>query len=98
MTMPHSQAAKNTSQFLNKMGIKKEKVMIWPAASPDLNPIENLLGLMKQMIYQDRSDMASSFHQRTTFGRQLLMLPKKINKETVQTLTNSVDESFIKDI
>ncbi len=36
-----SHAAKNTSVSLAAMGIKREKLMVWPPSSPDLNPIKN---------------------------------------------------------
>ncbi len=38
-----SHVAKNTSVSLAAMGIKVEKLMLWPPSSPDLNPIVNLL-------------------------------------------------------
>uniref|UniRef100_A0A665TUE7 Tc1-like transposase DDE domain-containing protein n=1 Tax=Echeneis naucrates TaxID=173247 RepID=A0A665TUE7_ECHNA len=42
-----SQSAKNTSVSMAAMGIKGEKLMVWPPLSPDLKPTENLWSVLK---------------------------------------------------
>jgi transposase len=46
-----SHAANASRQFLERKGISGRKLMMWPPASPDLNPIENLWSIVKKKIY-----------------------------------------------
>ena len=46
-----SHAARYTISFRAKFGFKGEKLMTWPPASQDLNPIENCWSILKQVIY-----------------------------------------------
>lgn len=45
-----SHVAKNTIESLAAMGIKGEKIMVWPPSFPDLNPTENLFSILKRKI------------------------------------------------
>lgn len=51
---PHT--AKKTKKFLKDEGID---VMSWPARSPDLNPMENLWGIMVQRVYDGGKQYAT---------------------------------------
>lgn len=41
-----SHVAKDTIESLAAMGIKGEKIMVWPPSSPNLNPTENLFSIL----------------------------------------------------
>ena len=57
-------AAKSTSDIRVTVSFKCEKLMTWPACSPDLNPIENMLAMLKRRIYE------SGFRQKKSCGPQ----------------------------
>ncbi|CAI9556623.1 unnamed protein product, partial [Staurois parvus] len=75
-----SHAAKNTSASMAAMGIKGEKVMVWPPSSPDLNPIENLWSILKQKIYEG----GRQFTSKQQLWEAILTSCKQIQAETVQ--------------
>ncbi len=87
-----SHAAKNTSVSLAAMGIKWEKLMVWPPSSPELNPIENLWSILKRKIYEGGRQLAS----KPQLWEAILTSCKEIQAETLQKLTSSMDARSVK--
>lgn len=83
-----SHAAKNTSASLAAMGIKGDKLMVWPPCSPDLNPIENLWSIIKRSVY----DGGRQFTSKQQLWKGILSSCETIKADTIQKLTNSMDE------
>ena len=56
-----SHAAHYTWEALTKFGFKEARLMLclWPAYSPDLNPIENFWSILKRKIYEDGKKYSS---------------------------------------
>ena len=69
------------------MGIKGEKLMVWPPSSPDLNPIEKLWSILKQKIYEG----GRQFTSNQQFWEAILTSCKEIQAET-----SSVDARIVK--
>lgn len=80
-------AAKNTSASLAAMGIKGDKLMVWPPSSPDLNPIENLWSIIKRSVY----DGGRQFTSQQQLWEAILSSCKAVPADTIQKLTNSMD-------
>ena len=87
-----SHAAKNTSGALAAMGIKGEKLMVWPPSSPDLNPIENLWSIIKQKIYVG----GRQFTSKQVLLEAIMASCKDIKAETIKELTSSMDARIVK--
>ncbi|KAF4647351.1 hypothetical protein FOZ61_004295, partial [Perkinsus olseni] len=77
----------HTRDFLAKKGFKDQKLMTWPACSPDLNPIEHLWSIIKRRVYADGRQYGTA----EELWKAIEEVSKNISREEVQKLTQSVD-------
>ena len=83
-----SHSAKATQAFLSSIGIEGNRLMDWPACSPDLNPIENLWGIMKEEIYHDGRQYSS----KDDLCNAIETAASNVRPSEIRKLTNSVDK------
>lgn len=67
---------------------KNIDVLDWPALSPDLNPIENLWGILARKVYAKNRQFSNVEDLR----EEILFQWRQIKKETLETLINSMDD------
>ena len=84
--------AKSTISFLEKKGIKGNKIMDWPPNSPDLNPIENLWSLIKYEIYRD----GQQFSSKDDLWEAIKLAAAPIPASSISKLTSSMDTRILK--
>ena len=83
-----SHSAKATQAFLSSIGIEGNRLMDWPACSPDVNPIENLWGIMKEEIYHDGRQYSS----KDDLWNAIETAASNVRPSEIRKLTNSVDK------
>lgn len=82
-----SHSARATREYLAKLGIKDEKLMIWPPSSPDLNPIENFWSIIKRDIYSD----GRQFSSKETLWQAIDTAARAVPHDTIKKLTDSMN-------
>ena len=60
--------------------------MEWPAVSPDLNPIENLWGILARDVYRN----ARQFQTKEQLKEQVMRSWADIGSATLENLVNSM--------
>ena len=78
----------------NKLWLKKNKVSLleWPSLSSDLNPIENLWGLLARRVYADGRQFSSKEELKKEITRQWLKIILKEVRSLVDSMPNRVYE------
>lgn len=77
-------ASKETKNWFNEENIN---VLPWPACSPDLNPIENLWGILVRRVYANNKQYDSVEALKNAISEEW----NKIEPNLLQTLTESMN-------
>ena len=68
-------AAKISMSYLASIVFFGSRLMNWPPASPDLNPIENFWGIIKRNVYAENKQ----FHSKDDLWRAIVNAAKEID-------------------
>ena len=82
-----------TKTFLHERNLK---VLKWPAHSPDLNPIENVWGLLAGEVYSNGKQYFSAQELKDDLNKTWKKLDEKSLKPFLVLLKNRVQELIIK--
>ena len=72
------------------------KVLKWPAHSPDLNPIENVWGLLAREVYSNGKQYFSVQELKDALNKDWKKLDEKSLKPFLDSLKNRVQVLIIK--
>ena len=86
-----SHAARFTFAYLQKISFNNEKLMIWPASSADLNPIENLWSILKRKLYSG----GQQYRSKNALWKGIRDAAESIEADEIQYLTKSVDGRLV---
>ncbi|GBO10491.1 Transposable element Tc3 transposase [Araneus ventricosus] len=85
----HDNAPTHTSSATkNYLNSKNVTVLEWPPMSPDLNPIENVWGIMSRKVYENRGKFFSVYALKTAIESAWYNL----EPELLQTLIMSMEK------
>ena len=84
---------KDWQSFLQERNLK---VLKWPARSPDLNPIENMQGLLARKVYSNGKQYSSVQELKEALNKACKELDEKSLKPFLDSLKNRVEELIIK--
>ena len=71
------------SGSVNQICVKEARLMLWPACSPDLNPIENFWSMLKRKIYEEGKQYSS----KNCLWEAIQSCAAAVDKGTIKTLT-----------
>lgn len=85
----HDNASVHASSSTNRwLKSKKIKVLKWPACSPDLNPMENLWGIVARRLYTENR----RFENVDELKRGIVNAWSSIGQETIDNLISSMPD------
>lgn len=79
--------SRSTKDWLNRKGIS---VLKWPACSPDLNPIENLWGILARDVYRGGKQFNKVNELKQAIERSWSRIKSKDLKNLVNSMPNRV--------
>ena len=80
--------AAHTKEYFERKGME---VLQWPARSPDLNPIENVWGILSQRVYAH----GKTFNNTTYLWEAVSAEWRQIKQETIKNLYNSMPKRMV---
>lgn len=84
--------ARKTKQFLEDKNIT---VLDWPALSPDLNPIENLWGILSNNIYKNGTTFDTMKELKTAITDEWAKIPQENMHSLINSLPSRLNEVII---
>lgn len=82
-----SHASNFTKTFLEGNGFSGKRLMDWPSASPDLNPIENYWSVFKRLLY----DGNKQYSNTEQLWNAIITTFASMDKGLIKKLTSSMD-------
>jgi len=85
--------SRHTIQWFKSNNIE---VMDWPARSPDLNPMENLWGILSRAVYKNGKQFSSINELKSEILLEWLNIPKKTLQNLVSSMEQRIFELILK--
>ena len=85
-------ASKYTRAYLEGKRIAENKIITWPAQSPDLNPIDNLCTTTKRRVYLADKQYTS----QEQLWEAIKDVSAALEPQEIQNLTSSMDNRLFK--
>lgn len=80
-------SSKHTKAWFDEQGLR---VLDWPARSPDLNPIENLWGIMTREVYAKGRQFRSVAELREAILRAWERIPLRTLRTLISSMKNRI--------
>ena len=80
-------ASKSTVEWFQK---KKMRVLDWPSLSPDLNPIENLWGILSRRVYRNGRQFQNVCELKEAIAEEWRLISNSELQNLVETMPNRI--------